>query len=72
MRMDLLTKKVRRVHLGTHSDRTHDKLEKMFAERDWDVLFSYKPRQSFETPHGNFDMNDGVLTAVNPAVAYSS
>lgn len=70
--MDLLTKKVRRVHLGTHSDRTHDKLEKMFAERDWDVLFSYKPRQSFETPHGNFDMNDGVLPAVNPAVAYSS
>ena len=70
--MDALTRKTRRVHLGTHSDGTHDMLEGMFRDRGWDVLFSYKPRQDYETPHGSFHMNDGVLTAVNPAVAYNS
>ncbi len=70
--MDALTRKVRRVHLGTHTDDTHDMLEGLFRERGWDILFSYKPRQSYETPHATFDMDDGVLTAVNPAVAYSS
>ena len=70
--MDILTKKVRRVHLGTHSDGTHDMLERQFRARGWDILFSYKPHQTYETPHATFEMNDGVLTAVNPAVAYSS
>jgi len=70
--MDLLTRKVRRVHLGTHTDTTHEVLEGMFRERGWDILFSYKPHQTYETPHATFEMNDGVITAVNPAVAYSS
>ncbi len=70
--MDLLTKKVRRVHLGTHGDPTHDMLEGMFRERGWDILFSYKPRASYQTEYATLDMNDGVLTAVNPAMAYSS
>ncbi len=70
--MDLLTKKVRRVHLGTHSDLTHEVLEGQFRERGWEILFSYKPRQTYETPHATFEMSDGVLTAVNPAMAYAS
>jgi hypothetical protein len=44
----------------------------MFRERGWDILFSYKPRASYQTEHATLDMNDGVLTAVNPAMAYSS
>ncbi|NQV60972.1 MAG: hypothetical protein HQ502_14995 [Alphaproteobacteria bacterium] len=70
--MDALTKKVRRVLLGTHGQDTHDMMVRLFRERGWDILFDYSPGQSYETPYGAFDMNDGVLTAVNPAVAYSS
>ncbi|MBT3535612.1 MAG: hypothetical protein HN478_17155 [Rhodospirillaceae bacterium] len=69
--MDQLTKKVRRVHLGTHSDLTHEVLEGQFRERGWDILFSYLPRRTYETPHATFEMLDGVITAVNPALAYA-
>ncbi len=70
--MDVLTKKVRRVLLGTHGRDTHDRMEALFRERGWDIVFSYPPEQTYETPFATFEMNDGVITAVNPAVAYSS
>ncbi len=70
--MDVLTKKVRRVLLGTHGQSTHDRMEKLFRDRGWDIVFSYAPEQTYETPHATFEMNDGVITAVNPAVAYRS
>ncbi len=70
--MDLLTKKVRRVLLGTHGQGTHELMEKLFRERGWDILFSYAPGRTYETPYATFAMNDGVITAINPTVAYSS
>ncbi|MBC8240451.1 MAG: hypothetical protein ISR50_08120 [Alphaproteobacteria bacterium] len=65
-----LTRKVRRIHLGTHSDEIHGSLEKLFREFGWEVVFSYLPHRSFETPYGNWTNDDGVLTVVNPALAY--
>lgn len=68
--MDRLTKKVRRVHMGTHGQVIHDHMEDMFRSHGWDIVFSYAPQSEFETPHGNWTTDDGVLTAVNPTVAY--
>ncbi|MBT4491081.1 MAG: hypothetical protein HOC72_26320 [Rhodospirillaceae bacterium] len=65
-----LTRKVRRIHLGTHSDEIHESLEKLFRGFGWEVVFSYLPHRSFETPYGNWANDDGVLTVVNPALAY--
>ncbi|MFP6747597.1 MAG: hypothetical protein VCD66_08390 [Alphaproteobacteria bacterium] len=70
--MAALTRKVRRVLLGTHGRDTHERMEKLFRECGWDIVFSYAPEQTYETPFATFEMNDGVITAVNPALAYGS
>jgi hypothetical protein len=68
--MASLTKKVRRVHLGTHGRDNHDAMEELFRDHGWDIVFSYRPDCDFETPYGSWRTLDGVLTALNPAVAY--
>ncbi|MBT7666478.1 MAG: hypothetical protein HN608_16280, partial [Rhodospirillaceae bacterium] len=52
--MDALTKKVRRVLLGTHGRDTHDRMERLFQDHGWDILFSYPPEQTYETPYATF------------------
>lgn len=63
---DLLRKRVRRIHIGTHGGDVHRALEEMFADDGWEVVFSYEPNSSFVTPLGSFAVNDGVLTVRNP------
>ncbi|WP_158812829.1 FkbM family methyltransferase [Methylocapsa sp. S129] len=64
--MNLLKRKVRRIHLGTHGKDVHSKLLNLFRREGWDIIFTYAPNTDFETPYGNFSMNDGVLTVRNP------
>src|ERR1051325_2171468 len=66
--MDLLKKKVRRVHIGTHGGDVHAMLHKLFAERGWEIVFSYLPESVHECPLGTFITTDGILTVRNPAV----
>lgn len=68
--MAMLSRKVRRVHLGTHGDAVHAMLEALFRRHGWEIVFSYPPETRQQTPWGGFALNDGVLTAVNPVVAY--
>jgi hypothetical protein len=65
-----LTRKVRRIHLGTHSDQIHESMVSLFQGFGWEIVFSYLPHRSFETPYGSWTNDDGVLTVVNPALAY--
>jgi len=67
--MDLLKKKVRRIHLGTHGEDVHTALHKLFAGAGWEIVFSYKPESEFDTPLGGFKTNDGILSVVNPRLA---
>lgn len=67
--IELLTRKVRRVHLGTHGVDVHYQMRDLFAGHGWEVVFNYPPNGEFETPWGNFTTNDGVLTVVNPRLA---
>lgn len=64
--IDLLRRKVRRIHIGTHGEDVHMALHKLFADNGWDIVFSYKPNCKYDSPLGNFDTNDGVLTVHNP------
>ena len=66
--MNALRRKVRRVHIGTHSNDVHDHLHSLFAEDGWEIVFSFKPNSSYETALGNFELNDGVLTVRNPTL----
>ena len=64
--VDLLRRKVRRVHIGTHGSEVHTKLRTLFADDGWEIVFDYPPETRNESSLGPFLTNDGVLTAVNP------
>jgi hypothetical protein len=64
--MNLVKRKVRRVHIGTHGKEVHNILLQLFERDGWDIVFNFEPNSSFSTPMGNFSTNDGVLTVVNP------
>jgi hypothetical protein len=65
---DLLKRKVRRIHIGTHGKDVHRYLLKMFHDDGWQIIFSYEPDSQHETIFGTILTNDGVLTVRNPAV----
>ena len=66
--MDLLKRKVRRIHVATHGKRVHAELHDAFAANGWQVLFSYAPESGHATPWGPLITNDGILTVLNPAL----
>ena len=66
--MDLLKRKVRRVHIGTHGKDTHATLVALFRREGWRIVFDYEPNSSYTLPVGSFELNDGVLTALNPSL----
>jgi len=66
--MDLLDRKVRRAHIGTHGRDVHQSLRLLFFKAGWEVVFDYAPDSGFETEFGSFDTSDCVLTVRNPRV----
>jgi hypothetical protein len=64
--IDLLRRKVRRIHIGTHGGEVHTALHELFAENGWKIVFSFPPNSAFRTALGAFETNDGVLTVRNP------
>ena len=67
--IEQLTKKVHRIHIGTHGAEVHDGLLRLFEAYGWEIIFDFAPNSKFETSIGNFETNDGVLTVRNPALA---
>ncbi|MBO6863522.1 MAG: FkbM family methyltransferase [Alphaproteobacteria bacterium] len=66
--MDILKRKVRRVHIGTHGKDVHAELLALFEADGWDIVFDVPPNTEHFTQWGNFNINDGILHAVNPTV----
>jgi len=66
--MDLLRKKVRRIHIATHGSSVHERLTRLFKDEGWQIVFCYEPDSHFETPIGALRTNDGVLTVRNPGL----
>ncbi len=64
--MEVLKRKVRRVHIGTHGKDAHDALHGMFKRDGWDLVFSFEPNAEYDSALGRFTTNDGLLTARNP------
>ena len=63
-----IERKVKRLHVGTHSPPIHQKLEDLLNQRGWKIVFSYPPYTSFDTPQGQFETKDGILSAINPTI----
>jgi FkbM family methyltransferase len=66
--MDLVNRKVRRVHIGTHGREAHNLLRSLFTAAGWEIIFDYAPDSHHITERGPMDLGDGILTARNPAV----
>jgi hypothetical protein len=66
--MDLLKKKVRRIHIGTHGDEVHATLLALFVKDGWEIVFDFAPNKTHASALGSFVTNDGVLTVRNPAL----
>lgn len=66
--MDLVKRKVRLVHIGTHGVGVHKILLQLFERDGWEIVFNYEPNSKFASPLGNFSTNDGVLTTRNPSL----
>lgn len=69
--LDLLKRKVRRIHIGTHGSEVHWTLHKLFEESGWEIVFSYEPNAAHQSALGSFTTNDGILTMVNPDLSSS-
>jgi hypothetical protein len=63
--MDLIKRKVRRVHIGTHGTRAHDSMLQLFRRDGWEIVFNYEPNSVHETTLGTFRTGDGLLTFKN-------
>ena len=64
--MDLLKRKVRRVHIGTHGKDVHKTLSDLLRRDGWQIVFDFNPNSTYKHIMGSFELNDGVLTALNP------
>lgn len=66
--MDVLRRKVKLVHIGTHGKDVHETLRALFAANGWEILFCFEPNATHTCDLGTFDTNDGILTARNPTL----
>ena len=64
--IDLLTAKVRRVHIGTHSAGIEETLRRVFSRAGWTCRFDYAGNGVRETGHGPVTFIDGVQSWINP------
>ncbi len=66
--MKLLTDRVRRVHVGTHSRPIEADLRRMFLKHRWTPLADYPGFATASTPYGEIRFSDGAQTWLNPRV----
>jgi hypothetical protein len=64
--VEQLRRKVRRVHIGTHSKEGHWQMHRLFQQMGWQIIFSFEPLKNHQTSLGEFWANDGVLSVANP------
>lgn len=66
--LPILTKKVRRVHLGTHSENGKSRLRQAFCKYGWQCLHDFQSGQTHATSYGEIAFVDGVQSWLNPTL----
>ena len=61
-----LNKKVKRIHIGTHTPEVEAGLRQLFQQHGWQCRYDYPCLQCSETPYGPIDFEDGVQSWLNP------
>jgi FkbM family methyltransferase len=63
-----LQKKVRRVHVETHSRRLHREIQELFTRLGWHRHFLFEGNTGDQTPWGRVNFQAGVQSWLNPAL----
>jgi FkbM family methyltransferase len=66
--MDLLNRRVRRIHVGTHSTEIERQLRELFTDHHWKCVNDYPCQSCSQTPYGTIQFGDGVQTWQNAGV----
>jgi FkbM family methyltransferase len=66
----LLDDRVRRIHIGTHSNDIEEGLRRLFRSMGWQPQVDYSCHSNVDTPYGTVSFVDGVQSWVNPRLAY--
>jgi FkbM family methyltransferase len=66
---NVLSGKVKRVHVGTHSTDNERRLRVLFGRLGWEGLNDYPCGVEADTPWGSISFQDGVQTWLNPHLA---
>jgi hypothetical protein len=64
--MDIINRRVKRLHIGTHGADIHARLWDLFFEHEWITDFDYAGNTRHDTPWGGFETSDGILHLQNP------
>jgi len=67
-----LTRKVKKVHIGTHSRAIEKGLRKLFDAAGWECIWDFRFGTTERTPWRRIHFTDGVQTWVNPRIAGSA
>ena len=68
--MEILEKKVKRIHVGTHSMEIHDRLLDQFSSGKWELVVQIPPDGDYDSQWGSFTAHDGILSLVNKNLTY--
>jgi FkbM family methyltransferase len=63
---EAVNEKVRRVHIGTHSQEIETGLRRLFHGFAWHNFYDFPAQSQSETPWGRIKFEDGVQTWINP------
>lgn len=66
--IELVNKRVLRLHIGTHSPQVEEQLRQLFTTHKWQLVHDYPCQTTSETAYGPIHFSDGVQTWVNPIV----
>jgi FkbM family methyltransferase len=69
---DLLNRKVKRIHVETHSHQLHGKIIQLFQILRWKPHFLYEGNTADRTPWGKINFQDGTQSWLNPALHSSA
>ncbi len=65
--IEIINKKVRLIHIGTHGRGMHASLHKLLESNGWNIRHNFQQSTEYETTwEGKVAFRDGVLSAHNP------
>jgi FkbM family methyltransferase len=63
---DLVNRRVKAVHIGTHSDEQETRLRNLFTSLSWEPQYEFACNKQQATPFGAIKFGDGVQAWTNP------